>query len=139
MALTISYTGAPPQVILFDKEPVSYAGDQAIHQFSIGRSRDSFGMVNRSIVTHIGTDKGNGTWICAKRETSCIHIRTAKRYMQYGVGDYSDGEESEEEDIDFFAPLEQDRGAFEEEDLESADSGKLLVLARYQVSTNCSC
>ena len=97
MALTISYTGVPPQVILFDKEPVSYAGDQAIHRFSIGRSRDSFGMANRSIVTHIGTDKGNGTWICAKRETSCIHIRTAKRYMQYGAGDYSDGEESDDQ------------------------------------------
>ncbi|KAF9061681.1 hypothetical protein BDP27DRAFT_1428661 [Rhodocollybia butyracea] len=40
-------------------------------------------MSNRTVVIHEGSDMGDGTWRCSKREgENCVHILAARRYMR---------------------------------------------------------
>lgn len=61
--------------------------DRAIHRFSVGKGGDTSSLYGRVIVTHDGTDKGDGQWRCTKdmaHGPACIHIKAARRFLTQG-------------------------------------------------------
>lgn len=57
--------------------------ERNFYRFSVAKAQDSLGLYSRAVVTHEGSDKGDGTWQCSKREgNNCIHISAARKYMR---------------------------------------------------------
>jgi hypothetical protein len=76
-------TGPCPRIILFDIEKLDINGDRAFYRFSVAKAQDSLGLYTRSVVTHEGSDRGDGIWKCSKRDgNDCIHVLAARKYMR---------------------------------------------------------
>lgn len=89
-------TGPCPRTILFDIEKLGVSGDRVFLRFSVAKARDSLGLYSRAVVTHEGSDRGDGVWQCSKREgNNCIHILAARKYLRSGDADESSEEADE--------------------------------------------
>lgn len=72
--------GVEEPVILFSQE--SYGSGRYINRFSV-ESKGSTQVSTRAIVTHEGTDVGDGLWTCTKDGGGrCAHVSAASKHIQ---------------------------------------------------------